>query len=230
MTSSESPASALDRLIPPEIRGDRLFRAIVDVASTPGVREILEIGSSSGAGSTEAWVLGAQANPELPRLHCIEVSTVRYAALVERWRDVPLVHCYNVSSVPLEAFPGAEEVARFHREVRSKLSRNSLETVLGWLQQDVDYVERHGLSRHGIREIERQHGLSGFDAVLIDGSEFTGRAELEEVYGARFLLLDDTRSFKNWDNAKRLEADPAYRLVRRSRWTRNGFAVFERAG
>jgi hypothetical protein len=230
VTSSESPVSALDRLIPPEIRGDRFFRAIVDVASTPGVREILEIGSSSGAGSTEAWVLGALANPEPPRLHCIEVSTVRYAALVERWRETPLVHCYNVSSVPLEAFPGPEEVARFHREVRSKLSRNALETVLGWLQQDLDYVERHGLSRHGIREIKERHGLEGFDAVLIDGSEFTGQAELEEVYGARFLLLDDTRSFKNWDNAKRLEADPAYRLVRRSRWTRNGFAVFERTG
>ena len=65
-------------------------------------------------------------------------------------------------------------------------------------------------------------------AVLIDGSEFTGKAEMEEVYGAVFLMLDDTRSYKNWDNMARLSKDPAYRLVKKSRWTRNGWAIFER--
>ena len=75
-----------------------------------------------------------------------------------------------------------------------------------------------------------QHGIEIFDAVLIDGSEFTGRAELDEIYGARFVLLDDTLTFKNWENARRLLADPAYRLVRADPATRNGFAVFEREG
>jgi hypothetical protein len=225
-----SEPSGLDRLIPPEITGDRFYRALVEVAATPGVREILEIGASAGGGSTEALVAGALRNPVRPRIHSIEVSVTRFAALVERWKDAPFVHCYNVSSVPLESFPGEEEVARFHREVRSKLRRNRLEKVLGWLRQDLDYVRAHGLSRHGIREIKAQHALAGFDAVLIDGSEFTGRAELDEVYGARFLMLDDTRSYKNWDNARRLAADPAYRLVSKGRWTRNGYAVFEWRG
>ena len=227
--TSQAPDSALDRLIPPEITGDEFSQAIVEIASTPGVREILEIGSSSGAGSTEAWVLGALANSEVPRLHCIEVSTVRSAALCERWRDYPFVNCYNVSSVPLERFSSAAEVAQFHCEVGSNLNHYTLETVLNWLRQDVDYVREHGLSRHGIREIKQLHGIETFDAVLIDGSEFTGKAELDEVYGARFLLLDDTQTFKNWENARRLEDDARYRLVYASKETRNGFAVFERA-
>lgn len=100
---------------------------------------------------------------------------------------------------------------------------------MGWLQQDLDYLTREGLSGYGIRDVRRREGIEGFDAVLIDGSEFTGTAELEEVYGARFLILDDTRTFKNYGNCRRLERDPAYRLLARSRWTRNGFAVFERA-
>jgi hypothetical protein len=229
VSDSAPLASELDRLIAPEIKGDRFYRAIADVAATPGVREILEIGSSSGAGSTEAWVLGALRNPERPRLHCIEVSEPRHAALAERWREHPFVHCYRVSSVPAESFPSEEEVARFQREERSKLRRVPLETVLGWLRQDLEYLREHGLSGHGIREIKAAHGIETFDAVLIDGSEFAGRAELDEVYGTRFLLLDDTRTFKNWDNARRLERDPAYRLVRKGR-RRNGFAIFERAG
>ncbi len=101
--------------------------------------------------------------------------------------------------------------------------------MLGWLQQDIDYLTDHALSCLGIAQIKEQHGIDTFDAVLIDGSEFTGSAELDEVYGARFILLDDTETFKNWENTRRLEADPRYRLVRRDSSTRNGFAVFERA-
>lgn len=220
--------SGLDRLIPPEIRNDRFYRAIAEVAATPGVRQILEIGSSSGAGSTEAFVGGALRNAERPTLHCLEVSKARFEALVERWRGVDFVRCYNLSSVPTESFPNEDEVARFHREVRSKLRKVRLETVLAWLRQDLDYLAHHGLSGHGIREVMRSNGITTFDAVLIDGSEFTGKAELAEVYGARFLLLDDTRSFKNWENCARLRADRGYRLVKRSRWLRNGFAIFER--
>jgi hypothetical protein len=228
-----TPGSAVhvqDRLIPPEITNDRFSRAIVDVAATPGVCEILEIGSSSGAGSTEAWVLGALRNPVCPRLHCVEVSTVRHAALAERWKDHRFVHTYNVSSVPLESFPTPADVTAFYRGVRSRLRRTPLDVVLEWLQADLTYVREHDLSGDGIGQIKVQHGLTGFDAVLIDGSEFTGAAELDAVYGARFILLDDTRTFKNWENARRLDADPAYALVRSSRWTRNGFAVFERIG
>src|SRR5690348_12520115 len=91
--------ATLDDLIPAEITDDAFALLIEDVASTAGVHEILEIGSSTGEGSTAAWVRGALRNPVLPRLHCIEVSVERHAALVKRWSDHPFVHCHNVSSV-----------------------------------------------------------------------------------------------------------------------------------
>jgi hypothetical protein len=222
--------TTLDELIAPEIADDAFAEIIEELGATPGVREILEIGSSTGEGSTAAWVRGALQNPERPRLHCLEVSAERYAALVERWREHEFVHCYHLSSVPLEHFPAPAEVERFHREVPSPLNEYDLGTVLGWLQQDVDYLSEHDLSSAGIAKVKAQHGIEIFDAVLIDGSEFTGHAELDEVYGARFVLLDDTQTFKNWENARRLHADPAYRLLRADAATRNGFAVFEREG
>jgi hypothetical protein len=223
------PEAKLDRLIPAEITDDVFAQVIEDVAATAGVHEILEIGSSAGEGSTAAFVRGALRNPAQPRLHCIEVSIERHAALVERWSDHAFVHCYNVSSVPAERFPSASEVEDFYREVPSRLREFELATVLGWLQQDIDYLSDHALSSPGIAQIRERHGIDTFDAVLIDGSEFTGSAELDEVYGARFLLLDDTETFKNWANTRRLESDPNYRLVRADPSVRNGFAVFERA-
>jgi hypothetical protein len=221
--------TTLDELIGPEIAGDAFAEIIEEIGATAGVHEILEIGSSTGEGSTAAWIRGALRNPVRPRLHCLEVSAERYAALVRRWREHEFVHCYHLSSLPLERFPSPAEVARFHRQVRSPLNEYELETVLGWLQQDTNYLREHDLSSAGIAEVKAKHGIEVFDAVLIDGSEFTGRAELDEVYGARFLLLDDTETFKNRDNARRLRGDPAYRLKLADPATRNGFAVFERA-
>lgn len=222
-------SSGLDRLIPAEVTNDGLYAWIARIAATEGVRQILEIGSSSGAGSTEAFVTGALRNPVRPTLHCMEVSRARFAALADRYAPYDFVRCHNLSSVPLEAFPTPGEIDAFRRRVWTRFRFIKRRTVLEWLQQDLDYLAREGLSTHGIREIREREGIDRFDAVLIDGSEFTGPAEMDEVYGARFLILDDIRTFKNYDNCRRLASDPAYRLLARSRWTRNGFAVFERS-
>lgn len=227
-TARSAAGSQLDQLIPAEITADSFSAIIEEIASTAGVREILEIGSSAGEGSTAALVRGALRNRVRPRLHCIEVSTERHAALVKRWGGEKFVHCHHVSSIPIEDFPSAAEVERFYKDVPSRLRDFDLPTVLGWLQQDIDYLRDHELSTPGIAQIKERYGIGTFDAVLIDGSEFAGRAELAEVYGARFLLLDDTETFKNWENSRRLLADTSYRIVCADSETRNGFAVFER--
>jgi hypothetical protein len=229
ITASTTPRrSQLDELIAPEIRGDRFFRWIVRIAATPGVRTILEIGSSAGHGSTEALVEGALRNADRPQLHCIEVSKPRFAALSERVRHHEFVHCYNMSSVPDELFATPGDIDEFRQRVWTRFRFIRRTTVMGWLEQDLAYLRHHGLSSHGIRHVRTAAGIDRFDAVLIDGSEFTATAEMAEVYGARFLLLDDVRSFKNYDNWRRLRSDPAYRLLVQSYWLRNGFAIFER--
>jgi hypothetical protein len=225
-SQAESP---LDLLIAPEIHADPLHRWLERVGATAGVGHILEIGASSGAGSTEALVAGALRNPVRPLIHCLEVSRVRYAALVRRYADQPFVRCYNLSSVPREWFPDESDIDEFRRRVWTRFRFIPRETVMRWLRQDLEYLESHGLSMPGIEIVRRQNGLERFDAVLIDGSEFSGPADLDEVYGARFLLLDDIRTYKNHDNHRRLLRDPEYRLLARGR-VRNGFSVFERVG
>jgi hypothetical protein len=220
--------SELDRPIAPEITGDRMSELLMELAARPEVRTILEIGASSGAGSTAALVAAGRQRVQPPTLHCIEVSEVRFARLTERYRDLPWVVCHRLSSVPLESFPTPAEVTRFHRERRSGLHRLPLEEILRWLDQDLAYLRQHRLSGHGIRAIRAAHGVDRFDLVLIDGSEFTGPAELDELYGARYVVLDDTTTLKNLDNRERLVADPKYRLIEEDAGLRNGFAAFER--
>lgn len=220
--------SHLDRLIPPEITGDRFHRWIERVAATPGVRRILEIGSSSGAGSTTALVRGALRNPSRPTIDCLEVSKPRFEALDARFRGHDFVRCHNLSSVPLEQLPTAADIDAFRRRVWTRFRFIRRRTVLRWLEEDIEYLRRHDLSGWGIRTVRERYGIDRFDAVLIDGSEFTGPADLDEVYGATYLLLDDIRTYKNYDNDRRLRDDPRYRRLVRSRRPRNGFAVYVR--
>lgn len=221
--------TSLDQLIPPEIRNDAFYAAIVRVAATPSVRHMLEIGASGGDGSTEAFIEGAMKNPSRPTLHSIEISDVRFQAFTRRHASRSFVRGYHASAVPLANIASVEEVTAFYHSVKSPLNDYPLTTVLGWREQDVRYIREHGLDTNGIKQVKQINGLSVFDAVLIDGSEFTGSAELDEVYGASYILLDDIRSFKNNANFARLTADPAYVLVEASEHVRNGYAVFRLA-
>jgi ADP-heptose:LPS heptosyltransferase len=218
----------LDVIIPPEICGDEFYEVIKKLAAEANIHTILEIGSSAGGGSTEAFVSGIRDNKHQPRLFCMEVSKPRFTQLQQRYSSESFVTCYNVSSVLLTLFPSEKEIELFYRWIPSGLNNFSLERVLGCLQQDREYVASAGVPQNGIQIIKREHGITTFDMVLIDGSEFTGMAELDQVYGAHYLLLNDINGFKNRNNYQRLKQDPSYSLIKENWSVRNGYAVFQK--
>lgn len=220
-------ASQLDELIAPEVKNDALYRAIFRIARSEPIKTILEIGSSSGEGSTEAFVKGIRQNRSNPTLYCVEVSKRRFELLQNHYAK-DRVKCYNVSSIPLTSFPTVEEVTAFYHSTPTQLNGASLSTVLSWLKGDLDYVAAEGVPQRGIEMIKEENGIDFFDVVLIDGSEFAGAAELDLIYGARFILLDDTNTLKNFANRQRLLKDPRYELVEEDLALRNGYAVFKR--
>ena len=226
--SGASTPSQLDELIPAEIKNDEFHAIIQELAATLPVANVLEIGSSSGEGSTDAFVQGIKRNPGRPRLFCMEVSRVRFEALKARYDGEGFVKPYNVSSVPAGKFPSEAELVEFMRSNPTSLNQYPPEQVLGWLRQDLRYLRESGVPQDGIARIKRENGIEAFDLVLIDGSEFTGSAELEEVYGAQWILLDDINGYKNHRSYQRLKADPSYVLVRENWNLRSGYAVFMR--
>jgi len=220
---------SLDCIINPEIKEDELYNLIQNISKLEKLESVLEIGSSCGDGSTEAFVRGLlENNHGNPKLFCLEVSKPRCDKLVERYRDVPLVHGYNSSSVLLSGFPTMKQVVDFYCSVRTALNNYPLDIVLGWMAQDMDYINREGKDEDGIERIKKENSIDCFDMVLIDGSEFTGKTELDKLYGAKIVLLDDINSFKNYGNYWRLIVDKNYQLMAQNWFMRNGYAVFRR--
>jgi hypothetical protein len=218
----------LDFYIPPEIKNDSFYSKIIEIASNPEIRTILEIGASCGEGSTSAFVTGISQNPSKPDLFCIEISKFRFEFLKNYYGNNPQIHLYNVSSVPVVDFPTKEEVTFFLKTYRSKFRKNPLDLVLSWLDQDINYIKSSNVDQNGIETIKRENKIDFFDLVLIDGSEFTGKAELDKVYGAKYILLDDILSYKNFDNYRKLLEDKNYRLIDRDLRKRNRWAAFEK--
>jgi len=221
-------ASELDHVIPPEIKDDEFYFLIQKLAREEEIHTVLEIGSSAGGGSTEAFVTGLGYNRNHPRLYCMEISKPRFAELQKRYSDKVFVKCYNVSSLSISKFPSEMELSTFYKSTRTALNDYPLERVIGWLRQDIDYVQSSGVPADGIERIKRENGIKVFDMILIDGSEFTGKAELDELYGAKFILLDDINGFKNYNNHQRLLADPFYDLLHENWKVRNGYSIFRK--
>jgi len=223
-----SSTDEIDRLIPAEIKNDELYAAIERIAREENIKTVLEIGSSSGEGSTKAFVTGIRANPSNPILFCIEASKPRFIELLNRYAKDDFVKCYNVSSVSVEDLPEEREIVEFYNNTRTALNKYPLYQVLGWLRQGREHLRNTGVTEKGIQKIKRENEIDFFDVVLIDGSEFTGSVELPEVYGAKWLLLDDINTFKNYKNYRSLLADINYTLVEKNLLLRNGYSVFKK--
>lgn len=220
--------SQLNYLIPPEIKNDAFYNVIYRLAQDASISTILEIGSSSGDGSTEAFVTAIEKNLNRPTLFCMEISKPRFEALQKRYGHTSHVRCYNVSSVPLEVFPLEQELITFMQTTPTNLNMYGITTVLGWLRQDIEYVQSSNVPQNGVEIIKKENSIEHFDMVLIDGSEFTGMAEFKLIYGARYILLDDINAFKNYANYQQLLSDPAYELLEKNKTLRNGYAVFKK--
>lgn len=220
--------SELNNLIPPEIKNDEFYTAIQRLAREENIKTVLEIGSSSGQGSTQAFVTGLRQNPNKPTLFCMEVSKTRFAELKKTYEKDDFVKCYNISSVSIEKFTSEQEIIDFYNNIRSNLNFYPLQQVLGWLQQDLEYVSNSEVSVNGIQLIKQENNIDFFDLVLIDGSEFTGNAEFEYIYGAKYILLDDINAFKNYNNHQKLLNDKNYTLVVDNYSLRNGYSIFKK--
>ncbi len=220
--------SDLNRVIAPEITSDAFYEMIKHLAATETLSSVLEIGSSSGGGSTEAFVSGLARNPGAPKLFCIEVSKVRFENLRDAYKSHPFVHCYNGSTVRADQFPSPETVTAFYHKIGANLRKFPLPLVLDWLRQDIQYVREAGVEAGMIEKIKADHGIETFDMVLIDGSEFTGEVEYAMIRGAGLILLDDTTTFKCYNVRQALLSDPMYDLIADDQVLRNGYSVFRR--
>jgi hypothetical protein len=96
------------------------------------------------------------------------------------------------------------------------------------LESEKKYLNTTQRSRSCIVEIKQAQNIDRFDFVVLDGSLFSGEADLDAVYGANFILLTSINSLKDYANHKRLSEDNDYVLITCNKAPRAGYSMFRR--
>lgn len=211
-----------------------LLRYVYQMVREEEIRTILEIGSTDDSSSTEILVAAVEARPaDLPPVHvyALEADPEKHRQLQLRYRDKAWLEFFALYSRYPMAYPSEAQVLDFYRTYDTALRRYSQEQILSSLRAEKTAYMRQAPPQDGIEMLRQRAGLGAaesFDLVILDGSEFTGQADLEAVYGARILILDDINTYKNHANYQRLKADPDYYLIQENWRHMHGAAVFKR--
>jgi tetratricopeptide (TPR) repeat protein len=188
---------------------------------------ILVVGAGSGEGTVQA-ICSANRDVKTCKLFCIEPDKNEFIKLENSYSDNASL--YNCSSVTTDKYISEKELAAFYRHIPSVMNKYPLETFIAALNKEKQYLITTNCSCDCIQDIKLSHKLDRFDLVVLDGSLFSGEADLEAVYGSRFILLTSVNSVKDYANHKRLSEDDNYQLATCNLKPRAGYSLFQWIG
>ncbi len=194
------------------------------IAADQDLRQVFVAGSANPFLPLLVSVL--EKNQNRPQLHVMESRSKPHALATQHYARSAFVHCHYASTVPLEAFPTASEVSDFYASTSGKLRDYPLNSVLHWLAEDIAEMNAAAFEKDGIQSLLERLDMAQFDMAVIDGREFAGFAELQKLYGCKFLVLACTNTFKNHRSMQQLLQDPNYQLIFADANASNGFAFF----
>jgi len=177
----------------------------------------LEIGGGTGDGSTQCI--------RTKRLFSIENHPDRIGRHSMNLSAKGGVSVKGTATLP-KLWMNQLDVAEFYGTNKTNLNQYPLDQVLGWYHECVESAEPY--STNAIEDIHFDHKVD-FNFVLIDGSPFSGEAELRCVRPflaeKAIIALDDVNDIKNWTNYQKLKGFS--KLLWEDWSVRNGAAIFE---
>lgn len=182
-----------------------------------GLRIGLEIGGGTGDGSTQCI--------HTDKLFSIEINPDRigrHRMNLEAKGGVSVQGSAVMRGLWMNKF----DILEFYTNRKTNLNQYSSEMVLGWYSECFDLAKPY--TTNAIEDIHFDHNVD-FDFVLIDGSPFSGEAELRCVRPflaeKAIIALDDINDIKNWDNYQKMKGFA--KLLWEDWNVRNGAAIFQ---
>jgi len=177
----------------------------------------LEIGGGTGDGSTQCIrtkrLFSIENHPDRIGRHSMNLSA-RGGVSINGTATLPKLWMNQL------------DVAEFYGTNKTNLNQYPLTQVIGWYHECVQSAEP--FSTNAIEDIHIEHKVN-FNFVLIDGSPFSGEAELRCVRPflaeKAIVALDDVNDIKNLANYNKLKG---FAELLWEDWSvRNGAAIFQ---
>jgi len=222
MPSWLSGVKAEKIIFPDEIDTELFFIIQKIIIDDQTIKTVIDIGASEGNGSSRAVVTTLGRGNNI-KLFCIEPDIEKYELLCSRFSTE--VKTFNASSVKLDDYMSENDVIYYYNSILTILNFYTLEHVLTLMSNELGMLNKAN-SVDCVNSIKKDFAISKFDMAILDGSLFTGKADLDNVYGSRYLVLNHIRSIKNYSNYVRLLSDGAYKLIDYNFHSGCGYAVF----
>jgi hypothetical protein len=177
----------------------------------------LEIGGGTGDGSTQCIrtkrLFSIENHPDRIGRHSMNLSA-RGGVSVKGTATLPSLWMNQL------------DIAEFYGTNKTTINQYPLDQVLGWYHECIEFAQPY--STNAIEDIHIEHKVN-FNFVLIDGSPFSGEAELRCVRPflaeKAIIALDDVNDIKNLANYNKLKGFG--KLLWEDWSVRNGAAIFE---
>ena len=203
--------------------GEPFGITIYNVVKSKQLRRNLEIGSWSGAGSTNCFFKAMSELGGDLHFDCVEIVEDKFKELSDRYKDNSFVHCHNKSSISYDELV----YKNFYEIWESPFNKipkhiHGKELVKSWFDRDVATIKSASSMNLSL--------ATPYDGVLIDGSEFTGYSEFLLIKDkARVIFLDDVHNaFKCFQIHDELLNDASWTCLVDAPYVRNGFSIFEK--
>jgi hypothetical protein len=212
-------------IVEPEIQNDELFDIIKNtILSSNSINYGLEIGASTGEGSTKAFFEGLKDKKD-KKLVCIEGYNPSYELLKEKYKENDWIHCLNMFST--DKGMTLQEMIDFMCEVKV-YPYHSVNFMIGIWHDHEQYRTENKIENNGLEFALNKFGIP--DIALIDGSAFTGYAEFQILKEVKHIILDDIDDIKCYQAWKELENNKNYELRWINTTLRNGGCYYEKVG
>jgi predicted O-methyltransferase YrrM len=190
---------------------DNISRIIRDLCSNKENKNLVEIGTWNGLGSTRFFI-EAMLNNSDSVFYSLENNLDKYNFAKDYWQKFVSENNLNVNFLH-GSLISVEELDDYIKNSNMDLSPGQIE----WL--DIDKANTTNIIELPIQKI---------DVLLIDGGEFNGYLEFQKLGEiSKYVILDDINSYKNMENHENLLKNSEFELIYVDKSERNGVSVFK---
>lgn len=197
-----------------------LGQYIYNITKLPEIKTIIDIGTWNGLGSTMCVIQGIiDSHKENYRAISIEANYEQFLSaksnLVLYEKYIQLLYGRITNSEDLVSLNDYDDTffSLYSRQLQEQ-----------WYQVD---LKQHKTAPNIYNDIMKQ--MSQIDLLILDGGEYCSYGEFTKLEPiAKYIILDDTRTIKNYKAAKILRNSTKYRILCDDIFSRNGYLVAQK--
>jgi hypothetical protein len=191
-----------------------IWSSIYEVVQNPNVKNIVEIGTWNGMGSTLCVIDGIKNFPNDKYFWSIELYSDMYESAVKNLSDFLTPNIKLLSGRIIEP----EEVYWFDH---STINLKSDSHAIKWYNKDMEFLKN---SENVLSQLPES-----IDLLILDGGEYTTYPEYHKLKDrTNTIVLDDVNILKCKKIREELLSDSNFKLLNENLKERNGFSIFQR--